>query len=514
MRGALVISRALARFTVSQKRRTAPSLCLGAIPDAKPPHTFPGIALGLLLLTSGAPSAFAQDAPLQPYQLVRSLQLIQDSIAAGDHAALPMQAKLLEMIDARLRDASAEDFKEPRNFRALLVYGMSGGNPVTVEAAASRAAPDPQSLAITKGVIAYLNGRPAGAIEILKPIDPMNVPPDLGAFLALVKGSLLANDDPAAALTLLDEARLLSPGTLVDEAALRRSVGIAAARGDAARFALASTQYVASYLYSPYASQFADAFVSGIITLHMAISQDKIADITSMMDPEREKVIYLRIARRAAIDGLTELSAFASARAEQGRHGSGNQDDPRAQLYSSLSTVTSATIDDVRAKLGRIDRGKLSQSDRDLLDAAQAVAGEVVAPVKPAAKDKTAPAAAAKDAKAEPAAGSSSVDQADADLPPVEGAMPEQAAAAAPAKPAADEQAAPPPAAPAATQQSDQAPATAPAQADTPAAAPVLPASAPASSAGADTHDPIDAAMDTTRRQLDKIDQLLGAAPK
>ncbi|RUW73434.1 chemotaxis protein MotC, partial [Mesorhizobium sp. M2A.F.Ca.ET.067.02.1.1] len=229
-----------------------------------------GGAIALLLLAAGAPSAaFAQDV-LQPYQLVRSLQLIQDRIAGGDHAALPMQAKLLEMIDARMRDANAEDFKEPKNFRALLVYGMSGGNPVTVAAAASRAMTDPQSLAIAKGVVAYLNGRPANAIEMLKPIDPMSVPPDIGAFLALVKGSLLAADDPAQALALLDEARLLSPGTLVEEAALRRSVGIAAAQGDAARFALASTQYVASYLYSPYASQFADAFVSGVITLHMA----------------------------------------------------------------------------------------------------------------------------------------------------------------------------------------------------------------------------------------------------
>ncbi|TGT02599.1 chemotaxis protein MotC, partial [Mesorhizobium sp. M2D.F.Ca.ET.171.01.1.1] len=102
---------------------------------------------------------------------VRSLQLIQDPIAGGDHAALPMQAKLLEMTDARIRAADAEDFKDPKNFRALLVYGMSGGNPVTVEAAASRATTDPQSLAIAKGIVAYLNGRPAAAIEILKPID-------------------------------------------------------------------------------------------------------------------------------------------------------------------------------------------------------------------------------------------------------------------------------------------------------------------------------------------------------
>ncbi|MDX8446998.1 chemotaxis protein MotC [Mesorhizobium captivum] len=477
-------------------------------------RTVIGRAVGLLLLAAGSPgAAFAQDDGLQPYQLVRSLQLIQDRIAGGDHAALPMQAKLLEMADARLRAADAGDFKDPKNFRALLVYGMSGGNPVTVEAAASRATTDPQSLAIAKGIVAYLNGRPAAAIEILKPIDPMSVPPDLGAFLALVKGSLLATDEPLTALTLLDEARLLSPGTLVEEAALRRSVGIAAAQGDAARFALASTQYVAGYLYSPYASQFADSFVSGVIALHMSISQDKLADITSMMDAEREKVIYLRIARRAAIDGLTDLSAFASARAEQGRNGNGNQDDPRAVLYSSLSTVTSATIDDVRARLGKIDRGKLSEGDRALLDAAQAVAGEVVAPVPAAAKDETEAADPANRDAAKPAAETDPAGQGDADaLPPVEGAVSEQPAVAASPKPAADAPAAVsvPPATPTTAQSTAEAPASAPAPPET---SPVRPASAPAAS-GLDTHDPTDAAMLNARRQLDQIDQLLGAAPK
>lgn len=443
----------------------------------------------LLLLATASPSAgLAQDA-LQPYQLVRSLQLVQDRIAAGDHAAMPMQAKLLEMTDARLRAADAEDFKDAKNFRALLVYGMSGGNPVTVEAAVSRAASDPQNLAIAKGVIDYLNGRPGEAIEALRPINPMTLPGDLGAFLALVKGSLLATDQPAAALTLLDEAKLLSPGTLVEEAALRRSVGIAVTQGDAARFALASTQYVERYLYSPYASQFADSFVSGVIALHMSISQDKLADITSMMDPEREKVIYLRIARRAAIDGMSDLSAFASARAEQGRDGNTNQGDPRALLYSSLSTVTSDTIEDVRTKLGKIDRSKLSDGDRALLDAAQAIAGEVVAP--PASLPVANPAPASVVPSPEPEIAAASTTDA-AGLPPVEGAVSE--------KPAMAPQAA----APAAPNVS--APAT--------DAATVLPASAPAVAASADTTDPTDAAMTKTRRQLDLIDQMLGAAPK
>ncbi|MBZ9809860.1 chemotaxis protein MotC [Mesorhizobium sp. BR1-1-9] len=444
--------------------------------------------MGLLLLAGQPTAALAQD-PLQPYQLVRSLQLIQDRIAVGDHAALPMQSKLLEMIDTRLREADKDDFKDPKNFRALLVYGMSGGNPVTVEAAVSRAAADARDLALARGVIDYLNGRPGEAIEALKPVDPMAEPSDLGAFLALVKGSLLAGDQPAAALVLLDEAKLLGPGTLVEEAALRRSVGIAVAQRDAARFALASTQYVERYLYSPYASQFADSFVSGVIELHMSISQDKLADITSMMDPEREKVIYLRIARRAAIDGLNELSAFASARAEQGRDGNTNQGDPRALLYSSLSTVTSSTIEDVRAKLGKIDRSRLSDGDRALLDAAEAIAGEVVAPPASLPTARPAPAEAMPSHEPEPAAAQA----ADAaGLPPVEGAVSEQPAVA----PSGDAVAAAP---------------NAPAPDD---AATVLPASAPAAAASTDTSDPTDAAMVKTRRQLDLIDQMLGAAPK
>ncbi|RUX41242.1 chemotaxis protein MotC, partial [Mesorhizobium sp. M7A.F.Ca.CA.002.09.1.1] len=254
------------------------------------------------------------------------------------------------------------------------------------------------------------------------------------------------------------------------------------------------TQYVERYLYSPYASQFADSFVSGVIALHMSISQDKLGDITSMMDPEREKVIYLRIARRAAIDGLNDLSAFASARAEQGRDGNTNQDDPRALLYASLSTVTSGTIEDIRAKLGKIDRSRLSEGDRALLDAAQAIAGEVVAPPTALPAEKPAPVAAEQPPAPEIATPQNADDSG---LPPVEGAISEQpAATAASGGPAAN------------------APDTAAVAATSAEPATVVPASAPSPAAGPEPADPTDAAMTRTRRQLDLIDQMLGAAPK
>jgi chemotaxis protein MotC len=225
---------------------------------------------------------------------------------------------------------------------------------------------------------------------------------------------------------------------------------------------LAATQYVERYLYSPYASQFADAFVSGVIAMHEAISQDKLADITAMMDAEREKVIYLRIARRAAIDGLTNLSTFASAKAEQGRGGKTNDDDPRALLYASLSTVTSATVDAVGEKLKTIDRDRLSENDRSLLDAARAVVREMVAKPTPAqSAPPLAQAGAAAPAEQVPM---------ETDLPPVEGIAGDVPTTPMPVEAAVKDAA-------------------------------IVP-------------DPTDTAIAATRHTLESIDQMLGVSPK
>jgi len=419
-------------------------------------------AAGLAALVAALSAAGGVRAaePLQPYQLVRSLQLVQDRLAAGDHAALPMQAKLLELADASFRGAGPDELDQPLNLRALLVYGMSGGNPATVQAAVARVELDPANQAVFRGVVSYLSGDPAGAVAALRDVDPMSLPEELGAFTALVKGSLLATEEPAEALSLFDKARLLSPGTLVEEAALRRSIRIAALNGDADRFLLASTQYVGRFLHSPYASQFADSFVSGTVALHPAIDLGRLADITSMMDPERQKVIYLRIARRAAIDGLTDLSTFASARAEGA--GEDDPDDPRAQLYASLSILTSDNIGAVQKRLDGIDRNRLSENDRSLLDAARAVTHEVIAP-------PIEPAGAAASRRGDPPD--------DAGLPPVEGAVAEQPAIGISPGP----QAAP--------------------RADTPAVA---------ETAG----DATDNAIADARRKLETIDRMLGASPQ
>lgn len=324
------------------------------------------LALGAALpaLASDGPAATA----LEPYQIVRSLELVQDRLAGGDHASQPMQRKLLEMIDARFATKEGSRFENELNRRALLIYAMSGGNPATVEAAIARLGKDDPSRKLGESILFYINGEPKKAIDAFTSIDPTAHGPDISMYLALVKGSVLAEAKPKDALALLDRARLLGPGTLVEEAALRRSIAVAVALGDANRFVRLSEQYVRAYLRSPYASQFADAFVAGIVALHATVDRQAAADIAALMDPEQEKVIYLRVARRAAIDGLSELAAFAASHAEE------VGEDPRAALYSGLSSVTSGKVEDVIDSLSKIDRDSLSESDRQLLDAASAIA--------------------------------------------------------------------------------------------------------------------------------------------
>jgi chemotaxis protein MotC len=468
----------------------------------------------------GAPSAAqpTDDMPqLQPYQMVRSLQHVQDRVAVGDHAALPIQRRLLEMIDERLRAASAAELMQPSNLQAMLVYAMSGGNPATLKSILLRLHLEEREARIAAGILGYLNGGTRNAAAALKSIDPMQEPAEIGSFLALLKGSLMSLEDPTGALRLLDEARLLSPGSLVEEAALRRSIALAATVDDPKRFLRAIDQYARGYIRSPYASQFADALVAGVIKLQDKLDLAAVDAVVALMNPEQRKVVYLRIARRAAIEGFASLSKYAAARADAVDIPSEQEKDPRLLLYTSLTSVATEPAETIRERIGKIDREKLSEGDRELLDAVLAVSNGIVdkpAPLAPAAAPPkprpvaaekpivSLPIAGAPDDAAQANAGPDNAEQ--ADMIPEE-AAPEEAAT----PPVVQAPSEPDGAHPAAVGEpaSAEQPAQSEMAADTPA-----PAAASGDKTTAASSDPVDAAVADGRKRLAEIDALLAGA--
>ena len=337
------------------------------------------------LVALGAAGADEAPPALAPFQMVRSLQIVQDRIADGDHAALPMQKKMIELIDRRILEAAPEEFADRRNFDALLVYGMSGGNPQTVEAVASRLNLDQHDATLAAGLIAYFRSNTGRAQSLLAPLDPEKEGREVGAFLALIKGTLRAMEQPTDGLALMDLARLYAPGTLVEESALRRSITIAVKIGDPERFIRASEQYGRRFLRSPYASHFADGFINGVVAFDGKIALEEVEEIVSAMNAEQQLAVYLRIARKAAILGHAELAEFASSRAGRANGEKGvTSDDPRAAFYNALASVTTGSIEEVADRLAAIDRRSLSKRDQKLLDAArEIVKGVLAAPLGP-----------------------------------------------------------------------------------------------------------------------------------
>jgi chemotaxis protein MotC len=313
---------------------------------------------------------------LAPYKMLRSLQYIQDSIVLGDHSAGEMQSFMLGAIDKRLRSADPSVFDDPRNVDAAFIYAMSGGNPETLSYLADRDVEGNFDSRVVDALSHYLAGKGGLMVENLKKAIPEYRNARIGPYLYLVLGNGTAQQDPAASIRYYDWARLTAPGTNIEEAALRRSIALATRGHMPAKGFAYSLSYARRFLTSPYASQFADVFVELAVANYA--EQGKIQEILGFMDRPRQREVYLRIARRAAIGGMQELATLASERAQALSDVADGGPKALANLYSGLAGVPSQHILEAVKGISSIPDAELSPRDRALREAATVVAQEVL----------------------------------------------------------------------------------------------------------------------------------------
>ncbi|PYG61574.1 chemotaxis protein MotC [Rhizobium sp. UGM030330-04] len=325
--------------------------------------------------------AFSQSQDsLMPYAMLRSLQFVQDSVAMGDHSATEMQRFLLQTIDERLKSAPSAIFKDPRNVDAALVYAMSGGNPATLELLVARDVDGNFDSRVADILRKYLSGKGTLVAQSIAAMVPEYRGTRIGAYLALIGGNVTIPRDPLAALSFYDIARLEAPGTIVEEAALRRSLAIAVEDGDAARGVEYAQRYARRFLHSPYASQFADLLVSLVVKRVDSISEEAIQETFAMMDAERQKEAYLRLSRLAAISGKDSLARMAALKVKALSPAAPDQPEVQANLYESLSNIGTPDVVSAIETIVQIPDAQLSDRDRALREAARAIAEQVVRP--------------------------------------------------------------------------------------------------------------------------------------
>lgn len=346
------------------------------------------IASAICLATSPA-WAQAEAAPVegpQPYQIVRTLQSLQNEAAAGSKAAHAAQARLLLDVEQPLLQQPPEIWADPRNTRAVVQYVLSGGQPTVLRELLARGEPAGLPQGLAEGALAYVTGDSAKAHTLLLPLDPATLHETLAGHLALIQASLIMRSDQKRALELLDQARLLAPGSLVEEGALRRAVFIAAEINELDRLEKATAQYIRRFDRSVYAENFRQSFATGLIRFDIGRDADKFPRLVATLqafDREQRRAVLLIIARDALLKGRFEQARRAADEAAR-LPGATPDTAARTSLYAAAARIAVDRADGALVTLKTIDPTRLPPAETEILQTALRVASHIVdAPARP-----------------------------------------------------------------------------------------------------------------------------------
>ncbi|MBA1154724.1 chemotaxis protein MotC [Microvirga mediterraneensis] len=317
-----------------------------------------------------------------PVQLVRTLHLMQDQIAVGSMEAHVAQRGLLGILDDRFMNLEPETWQTSKNVQAAVSFVLSGGNPAILrkllELGSSVIGESERPL--VEGALAYVEGREDAAQSALASVDPRSLPPMLGAQLALTQSALVVRKNAAKSDELLDFARLQAPGTLLEEAALRRQVFVASQTGKMEKFQSLATDYLRRYRHSIYAGNFRQRLAAALTRIDFGKEASRFDGLVAMMselEPEARRDLYLLASRSSIEQGFTTSAQLLADKAGE-LAGSDQASGTRAKLYRAASLITSPQfIDGAVNDLRSIDRSNLAANDLSLLDSALAMADQI-----------------------------------------------------------------------------------------------------------------------------------------
>lgn len=258
--------------------------------------------------------------------------------------------------------------------------------------------------ALTAGALAFLEGRADDARRHFASVEDSAMGATIRGSVMLARATLAVADDPSAASLFLDRARLSAPGTLVEEAALRRAILIATEKDDLPAFEQMVSRYVRKFRTSVYAGNFRRQLVAGITRMTFIRDAGAFARLEALFEPmtvDGRQELYLLLAR-AAIENGNPLAAQVAAKRVQDTAQADTLDHRRARLYQAASEVVDAErYVGAVATLEALEAEALPPEDRALLKAALDLSRTVI-DLPQAARDEPSPLAFAAHGQAAP----------------------------------------------------------------------------------------------------------------
>jgi len=222
---------------------------------------------------------------------------------------------------AAIAAAKPETWKDRRQADSLVIYILSGGSLADLAPLLKGDAVVESERALARGALAYVTNHEADAMSLLGKQDLNALDARLAGEVAFARSVLETKRDAKAAVELLDWARLLAPGGLVEEAALRREIALLAEAKDVGRAAMLTRQYATRFAASLYAADFFRDLAVAIARFGLADDPGDyrlVSRAVASLPPDRRRDFLLTLAKSAVVNARFDAAAAAATEALEG----------------------------------------------------------------------------------------------------------------------------------------------------------------------------------------------------
>ena len=338
----------------------------------------PAIIAACLISSPAQPAS-----PIKIDALLFSLLQVQDRIARGDAAALPLQKHLMTMLDAGISESGKVADMSPAEFRSLIIFGIVGSNSESVIEALSEVEEPKEKLQLARAVIDYRARKRNQASKRFAKIKTNELDQRLVPYVAFAKGNLYSRVSPRRAIRQYDLVRLEAPGTLLEEASLRRLMALHASYGQGKEFSALAKQYARRFINSPYRKQFLSMLRGGVLKMRRTIPLEEVRELGELMPPAYAIALHMHLVRAALQSGHMKLAQFSITQigmlSVQKNDSPVNQEQLR--LFNLLTKMTAQDPHTLLKQLDSLDETRLAAVDIKLLERARGILGYIVAPI-------------------------------------------------------------------------------------------------------------------------------------
>ena len=325
-----------------------------------------------------APS-LADDKSAQLTVQIRALNQQFDKIANRGSSSPASLGEAREKYGALLREAAASGLNSQDLRDHAEIFVLSGGDVSVLLPLGEDLEPKTNEKKLFDGIVAYGKGRTTEAEAILLSLDAAGFDALRGAHLSLAQALLTSRTNPERSFEFFEKTRLLLPGTLMEEAALRQIVVLAAKTSNKERFSHAAASYLSRFRQSAYVAGFETQLAFHIVRFE---GRDGLLLLQELLKAHPQgwgrclACFLASIAEQAIISGKVELATTA-AQAAMPFATEGSPEKQRLLLYNGAALIVTRDFARGLDALNSVVTSKLDKKDTELHLASLALAAKL-----------------------------------------------------------------------------------------------------------------------------------------